>query len=75
MDFNSEEEITENDGESLNLLTRVTQLLTLFEEENKKTPNNLEMVKLNKPYWMVKLNKRGRYFSLGWYLFMGLRPA
>ena len=53
MDFNSEEEITENDGESLNLLTRVTQLLTLFEEENKKAPNNLEMVKLNKPYWMV----------------------
>ena len=38
MDFNSEEEITENDGESLNLLTRVTQLLTLFEEENKKAP-------------------------------------
>ena len=54
MDFNSEEEITENDGESLNLLTRVTQLLTLFEEENKKAPNNLEMVKLNKQYWMVR---------------------
>ena len=54
MDFNSEEEITENDGESLNLLTRVTQLLTLFEEENKKAPNNLEMVKLNKLYWMVR---------------------
>ena len=54
MDFNSEEESTENDGESLNLLTRVTQLLTLFEEENKKAPNNLEMVKLNKQYWMVR---------------------
>ena len=63
MDFNSEEEITENDGESLNLLTRVTQLLTLFEEENKKAPNNLEMVKLNKKTKKGQTSRKVRSFS------------